>query len=137
MYTQQAIAPAPAPAPAVAPPVSIAPMMAYQQTPIPQPSPTPMHIPPLVADVSHWTMSDAARSIVTKAFGEVRDYNRGKRLATRVELAAKELAMRVAEFDDYCRTPEGAAEMHRENMLRQDVGESPFDDDSLPDDSLT
>lgn len=104
--------------------------MAYQPTPIPQPPPAPVNLPPLVADVSHWEMSDSARTIVTKALGEVNGYGRGKRLATRVELAAKELAMRVAEFDEYCRTPEGIAEIRREQLQAQAADTSMDDDPS-------
>ena len=82
-------------------------------------------------------MSDSARSIVTKALGEVNGFNRGKRLATRVELAAKELAMRVAEFDEYCRTPEGIAEIQRDQLLRAHAAESPLDEEPHHDDILS
>lgn len=103
-------------------------MMGYPHPPIPQPPPPTVNLPPLVADVSHWDMSDSARTIVTKALGEVNGYSRGKRLATRVELAAKELAMRVAEFDEWCRSPEGIAEIRREQMQAQ-AAETAMDDD--------
>ncbi|KAJ3473411.1 hypothetical protein NLG97_g10318 [Lecanicillium saksenae] len=39
----------------------------------------------------------------------------------RIESAAEELALRVAEYNDYLRTPEGVAEMHN-HLRRHDPG---------------
>lgn len=58
---------------------------------------------------------------------------RGRYIA-RIEAAAKELGMRIAEYDEYLRTPEGIAEQQRMEQAQlthqNQVGDVPVDENS-------
>ncbi|KAH7001981.1 hypothetical protein EDB80DRAFT_67431 [Ilyonectria destructans] len=113
--------------------VSVAhqPTLLYQQTPVPLPPmphaapgisqtvPTMPQLSPATVtmaafpDMAHWGLTDPTRRLVTQAMGDVVGFSRRERHLARIEAAAKELGMRVAEYDEYLRTPEGMAEHQR------------------------
>ncbi|CAM1502959.1 Fc.00g077350.m01.CDS01 [Cosmosporella sp. VM-42] len=111
-------------------------MLTYHAAPIAQPPVVGNSFPPLQADISHWDMSTTTRQIVNKALEDAAKYSRGKRLAARIEAAAKELAMRVAEFDEYSRSPEGIAELQREDAEAQARLSNPSLDHPSPEEAL-
>ncbi|KAH7159950.1 hypothetical protein B0J13DRAFT_117262 [Dactylonectria estremocensis] len=95
----------------------------YQQTPVPlpyQPQSTrdlsqlaPSGLPITSPDLSNWGLSDPTGRLVTQAMGDVVNFSRRERHLARIESAAEELGMRIAEYDEYLRTPEGIAEHQR------------------------
>lgn len=129
--------------------VSVAhqPTLLYQQTPVPLPpmpqaapgiSPTVPTMPQLspatvtmaaFPDMAHWGLTDPTRRLVTQAMGDVAGFSRRERHLARIEAAAKELGMRVAEYDEYLRTPEGMAEHQRaQEQAQAHVSDAGLDD---------
>ncbi|KAH6984910.1 hypothetical protein BKA56DRAFT_671368 [Ilyonectria sp. MPI-CAGE-AT-0026] len=129
--------------------VSVAhqPTLLYQQTPVPLPPmpqaapgisqtvPTMPQLSPATVtmaafpDMAHWGLTDPTRRLVTQAMGDVVGFSRRERHLARIEAAAKELGMRVAEYDEYLRTPEGMAEHQR----AQEQAQSHLSDAGLDD----
>ncbi|KAF7562679.1 hypothetical protein G7046_g1431 [Stylonectria norvegica] len=110
------LAPTPTPAPAVMP---------YQPVPMvlqPSPGSVGVGMPPLQADISHWGLTDNTKRLVTRAMDEVTGLSRRDRYIARIEAAAKELGMRIAEYDDFLRSPEGMAEQQRAQEQEHDLG---------------
>lgn len=68
---------------------------------------------PAQADVSQWGLNDQTRRLVSQAMGDVATLSKRERFIARIEAAAKELGMRIAEYDEYLRTPEGVGEQAR------------------------
>ncbi|KAJ4150958.1 hypothetical protein LMH87_011683 [Akanthomyces muscarius] len=58
-----------------------------------------------------WTVCDPTRRLIHQAMGDVAMLTRRDRYIARIETAAEELAMRIAEFNEYSRTPEGMADL--------------------------
>lgn len=58
-----------------------------------------------------WAVCDPTRRLIHQAMGDVAMLTRRDRYIARIETAAEELAMRIAEFNEYCRTPEGMADL--------------------------
>ena len=58
-----------------------------------------------------WAVCDPTRRLIHQAMGDVAMLTRRDRHIARIETAAEELAMRIAEFNEYSRTPEGMADL--------------------------
>lgn len=78
-----------------------------------------IHLAPLQADVNQWGLTDPTRQLVSQAMDEVATYSRRSRYIARIEAAAKELGMRIAEYDEYLRSPEGMIEQQGAVALEQ------------------
>ncbi|KAH6605123.1 hypothetical protein Trco_006830 [Trichoderma cornu-damae] len=61
-------------------------------------------------DVHHWGLSDSTKQLITQTITDVATFSRRDRFLARIEAAAKELGMRIAEYEEFLRTPEGVAE---------------------------
>ncbi|KAM4068121.1 hypothetical protein HRG_009593 [Hirsutella rhossiliensis] len=61
-------------------------------------------------DIAQWRLADAARRAVARGMDSTRIVSRRLRLIARIEAAAEELGMRITEYDEYARSPEGIAE---------------------------
>ncbi|KAK5989167.1 Cell division cycle protein [Cladobotryum mycophilum] len=61
-------------------------------------------------DINSWNISDGTKRLIHQTMGEVASYSKRDRYLARIEAAARELGLRIAEYEDYLRTPEGAAE---------------------------
>ena len=62
-------------------------------------------------DIAQWRMAQGAHNAITRGMDGAATLNQGQRLLARIESAAKELGMRIAEYDEYMRSSEGAASM--------------------------
>ncbi|KAG6060230.1 hypothetical protein E4U17_004775 [Claviceps sp. LM77 group G4] len=98
------------------PPAPVPPgaMLSYPQHPI-----LPSSSPSVIAayqngDIAQWGMGDPARNMVNSVMGEAMALSKKDRFLVRIEAAAKELGMRMAEFDEFLQTPEGLVEQQRE-----------------------
>ncbi|OAQ99645.1 hypothetical protein LLEC1_03333 [Akanthomyces lecanii] len=58
-----------------------------------------------------WAICDPTRRLIRQAMGDVAMLTRRERHIARIETAAEELAIRIAEFNEYSSTPEGMAEL--------------------------
>ncbi|KAI9167460.1 Cell division cycle protein [Paramyrothecium foliicola] len=97
-----------------APPVAAAPpVVAYQAPSMAQPPTASLDVAALHADIHQWGLTDPTRRLVSQAMGDVATFSRRERYIARIEAAAKELGMRIAEYDEYLRSPEGLAETQR------------------------
>jgi hypothetical protein len=81
-------------------------------------------------------MADPARRLVSQALGECAAFTRRDRYIARIQAAAKELGIRIAEFDDYLRTPEGMAEQQRVEAEAQQRHQAMVNDGGMPDDPV-
>lgn len=70
----------------------------------------PQQIAPPEYGISGWNLEDPTGRMISQAIGDAVSLSRRDRFVARIESAAEELRMRIAEYDDYLRTPEGAAE---------------------------
>lgn len=68
------------------------------------------------ADVALWGMGDPTRRMINSVMGDTIALSKKDRYIARIEAAAKELGMRIAEFDEFLQTPEGIAEQQREQQ---------------------
>ncbi|XWW93535.1 hypothetical protein V2A60_001468 [Cordyceps javanica] len=96
-----------------------------------QPPPIPHGLPSLgmsfgsshdvSAAAASWMANDPTRRLIYQAMGDVAMLSRRDRHIARIETAAEELAMRVAEYQEYMRTPEGMTEQqhYEENASTQ------------------
>jgi hypothetical protein len=73
--------------------------------------------------------------MVSQAMGDVSTFSKRERYIARIEAAAKELGMRIAEYDEYLRTPEGMAECQRAQEQDHEHGSQP--PDSILDDAAS
>lgn len=68
-------------------------------------------------------------------------FSRRDRFLARIEAAAKELGMRIAEYEEFLRTPEGIAEQNaaldRDRTQNRDTQATEAMDDAPADDVLT
>lgn len=60
-----------------------------------------------------WFSGDLTRRLVNQAMGDVAMLSCRDRHIARIETASEELAMRIAEYNEYMRTPEGMAEQQQ------------------------
>lgn len=70
----------------------------------------PQHVSLSECGITSWNMDDPTGRMISQAVTDAVSLSRRDRLAARVESAAEELRMRIAEYDEYVRTPEGATE---------------------------
>jgi hypothetical protein len=77
-----------------------------------QAPPPPPPNPSLSVDVHHWGLSDSTKRLITQTITDVATFSKRERFLARIEAAAKELGMRIAEYEEYMRTPEGVAEQN-------------------------
>ncbi|KAF7537257.1 hypothetical protein G7Z17_g12888 [Cylindrodendrum hubeiense] len=96
-----------------------APVVSQAVPPLPQLSPTTVPLATFQPDMGNWGLTDPTRRLVTQAMGDVVGFSRRERHLARIEAAAKELGMRIAEYDEYLRTPEGMAEHQRSQEQAQ------------------
>ncbi|KAL6853127.1 hypothetical protein J3F83DRAFT_764770 [Trichoderma novae-zelandiae] len=66
----------------------------------------------LSVDVHRWGLSDSTKRLITQTITDVATFSKRERFLARIEAAAKELGMRIAEYEEYLRTPEGLAEQN-------------------------
>ncbi|KAL6889799.1 hypothetical protein HDV57DRAFT_343162 [Trichoderma longibrachiatum] len=76
------------------------------------PPPPPSSNPSLSVDVHHWGLSDSTKRLITQTITDVATFSKRERFLARIEAAAKELGMRIAEYEEFMRTPEGVAEQN-------------------------
>ncbi|PTB41398.1 hypothetical protein M441DRAFT_138803 [Trichoderma asperellum CBS 433.97] len=81
----------------------------FSQPTIAQPSPSNVN---LSTDVNHWGLSESTKQLITQTITDVSTFSRRDRFLARIEAAAKELGMRIAEYEEFLRTPEGIAEQN-------------------------
>ena len=62
-------------------------------------------------------LSEETGRIISGAIHGVKQISKQQRLIVRIEAAAKELGMRIAEYDEYIRSPEG--KMDQEETQRE------------------
>jgi hypothetical protein len=84
-------------------------LIAFPQPAITHPSPPSLN---LSTDVNHWGLSDSTKQLITQTITDVGTFSRRDRFLARIEAAAKELGMRIAEYEEFFRTPEGIAEQN-------------------------
>lgn len=70
----------------------------------------PQHVSLSEYGITSWNSDDPTGRMITQAVTDAVSLSRRDRLAARIESAAEELRMRIAEYEDYVRTPEGASE---------------------------
>lgn len=108
----------------VAPPVA-----AYQQL-------SSAATPPagsLQSEILQWALADETRQFLSQTMGDIVNLTKRGRYIARIEAAAKELGMRIAEYDEYLQTPEGITEQQRleqDQLSQSQVGDMPMDDNS-------
>ncbi|PNY23772.1 Uncharacterized protein TCAP_06287 [Tolypocladium capitatum] len=73
------------------------------------------------SDIAQWRMADAARRAVNRGWEGMGNISRRQRYIARIEAAAKELGMRIAEYDEYMRSPEGIDEGIAEERAAQEL----------------
>ncbi|RFU79009.1 hypothetical protein TARUN_3211 [Trichoderma arundinaceum] len=83
-------------------------LLPFSQAALSQSTPSPNVN--LSADINHWGLSDSTKQLITQTITDVATFSRRDRFLARIEAAAKELGMRIAEYEEYLRTPEGMAE---------------------------
>lgn len=81
----------------------------FSQPTITQPSPSNAN---LSRDVNHWSLSESTKQLITQTITDVSTFSRRDRFLARIEAAAKELGMRIAEYEEFLQTPEGIAEQN-------------------------
>lgn len=81
----------------------------FSQPTIAQPSPSNVNFS---TDVNHWGLSESTKQLITQTITDVSTFSRRDRFLARIEAAAKELGMRIAEYEEFLRTPEGIAEQN-------------------------
>ncbi|EFY88891.1 hypothetical protein J3458_008860 [Metarhizium acridum] len=87
----------------------------------------------LQSDILHWALADETRQFLSQTMGDIVSLTRRGRYIARIEAAAKELGMRIAEYDEYLQTPEGIAEQQRleqDQLSQSQAGDMPMDDNS-------
>ncbi|KAH7143953.1 hypothetical protein EDB81DRAFT_760337 [Dactylonectria macrodidyma] len=117
----------------------------YQQTPVPLPHQpqavgnlsqvSQSGLPRTFPDMSNWGLSDPTGRLVTQAMGDVVGFSRRERHLARIEAAAKELGMRIAEYEEYLRTAEGMAEHQRAQEQAQEQAQARLSDGGVDDSS--
>lgn len=72
--------------------------------------------------------------MINNVIGDSMTLSKKDRYVARIEAAAKELGMRIAELEEYLHTPEGVAEQqreHRYHLAQQgQIGDVSMDEDS-------
>jgi predicted fused transcriptional regulator/phosphomethylpyrimidine kinase len=84
-------------------------------------------------------MADETRQFLNQAVGDMVSLTKRRRYIARIEAAAKELGMRIAEYDEYLRTPEGIAEQQQwdqEQFVQQNQAGDMCTDEGSPSESL-
>ncbi|KAG6016397.1 hypothetical protein E4U43_003713 [Claviceps pusilla] len=108
-------------------------MLNFQQQPMLS-SNSPSVIAPYQADVAQCVMGDPTRNMINNVIGDSMTLSKKDRYVARIEAAAKELGMRIAELEEYLHTPEGVAEQqreHRYHLAQQgQIGDVSMDEDS-------
>lgn len=61
-------------------------------------------------DPAQWRIADAAGQAVDRGLSGLGSISRRQRLIARIEAAAEELGLRIAEYDDFMCSPEGLAD---------------------------
>ncbi|KAG5925317.1 hypothetical protein E4U42_004415 [Claviceps africana] len=87
-------------------------MMNFQQHPILTPN-SPAMMASYHSDVAQWGMADYT-NMVNTVMGETMALSKKARHLARIDSAAKELSIRIAEFEEFMQSPEGLAEQQRE-----------------------
>ncbi|KAG6038769.1 hypothetical protein E4U41_003725 [Claviceps citrina] len=115
------------------PPVQPGTMLNFQQHPM-LPSTSPSMMASFHADVAQWGMGDPIGRMVNNVMGDSMVLSKKDRFVARIEAAAKELGMRVAEFDEFLHTPEGMADQQREQRYQlaqqSHAGDGSMDEES-------
>ncbi|PNP38067.1 hypothetical protein TGAMA5MH_10166 [Trichoderma gamsii] len=110
----------------------------FSQPTITQPPPSNVN---LSTEANHWGLSESTKQLITQTITDVSTFSRRDRFLARIEAAAKELGMRIAEYEEYLRTPEGIAEhnaaLDRDRMQNRDTQATEAMDDAPADDILT
>lgn len=90
-----------------------APQSQQQQPPPPQPvAASPLDVNHAHAnDISQWRMAQSVQLAIARGMDGAVTSNHGQRLLARIEYAARELGMRIAEYDEHVRASEGLAPM--------------------------
>ncbi|TWU72614.1 hypothetical protein ED733_003875 [Metarhizium rileyi] len=123
------------------PPRFASPAAAPTPTLVAQPVATYQHLstaatPPamsLQSDILQWALADETRQFLSQTMGDIVSLTKRGRYIARIEAAAKELGMRIAEYDEYLRTPDGIAEQQRleqDQLSQNQMGDVPMDDNS-------
>lgn len=73
-------------------------------------SPTSASLPSFQSEIQNWGLTEPTRRLVASAMSDVVNLPPGERHHLRIEAAAKELGMRIAEYEEFLRTPEGMAD---------------------------
>ncbi|OAA71359.1 hypothetical protein ISF_01910 [Cordyceps fumosorosea ARSEF 2679] len=63
------------------------------------------------ASVASWMACEPTRRLIRQAMDDVAMLSRRDRYIARIETAAEELGMRIAEYNEYMKTPEGVADL--------------------------
>lgn len=98
----------------------------------------PPHTNPMISIAE--AAANEARLIASNAMGDIMALTKHQRYVARIQVAAEELGLRLAEYDDYIQTPEGTNEYQRELLLAQhgdiSMDEGSQSDPSNPRDSI-
>ncbi|UKZ71810.1 uncharacterized protein TrAtP1_012754 [Trichoderma atroviride] len=110
----------------------------FSQPTITQPPPPTVNIS---TEANHWGLSESTKQLITQTITDVSTFSRRDRFLARIEAAAKELGMRIAEYEEFLRTPEGIAEQNaaldRDRTQNRDTQATEAMDDAPADDILT
>ncbi|KAM0464829.1 hypothetical protein ACHAPV_002669 [Trichoderma viride] len=110
----------------------------FSQPTITQPPPPTVNIS---TEANHWGLSESTKQLITQTITDVSTFSRRDRFLARIEAAAKELGMRIAEYEEFLRTPEGIAEQNaaldRDRTQNRDTQATEAMDDAPADDVLT
>ncbi|KPM36820.1 hypothetical protein AK830_g9748 [Neonectria ditissima] len=73
-------------------------------------SPASASFSSLRSELQNWGSTEPTRRLIASALNDVINVPPGERHHIRIEAAAKELGMRIAEYEEFLRTPEGMAD---------------------------
>lgn len=73
----------------------------------------------IASDVTHWGLSESVKQLITQTINDVATFSKRDRFLARIEAAAKELGMRIAEYEEFLRTPEGMLEQQNAALERE------------------
>ncbi|KAG5982725.1 hypothetical protein E4U55_001472 [Claviceps digitariae] len=108
-------------------------MLNFQQQSMPPPN-SPSVMASYHTDDGEWSMGDHTRNMINSVIRDTMMLSKKERYVARIEAAAKELGMRIAELQEYLQTPEGSVEQQRDqryHMAQQGhIGDVSMDESS-------
>ncbi|KAG6001681.1 hypothetical protein E4U21_003912 [Claviceps maximensis] len=108
-------------------------MLNYQQQPMLAQN-SPATLASFHPEAAQWNMADPTRHLIANVMRETTMQSQKDRFLARIEAAARELGMRIAEFDEFLQTPEGLAEQQMEQRYHlaqhNQIGDVSMDEDS-------